>query len=111
MKKEISKKGYRTLAIVWTLAAASMAVAVVRRLPELNVFVLVLMLFSVLIASNFWQACRRAPDENGPAQPARSYEWDEDGYIAPPPPIGSQLFTDETPSRDLNNNSEENDHE
>ena len=111
MKKEISKKGYRTLAIVWTLAAASMAVAVVRRLPELNVFVLVLMLFSVLIASNFWKACRRMPDETDSGRPVRSYEWDEDGYIAPPPPIGSQLFTDEAPPRDSNNNSEENDHE
>ena len=36
MNKKIPKKGYRVLAIVWTLAAASMAVAVVRRLPGQN---------------------------------------------------------------------------
>ena len=116
MKKEIPKKGYRTLSLVWTLAAASMAVAVVRRLPELNVPLLVLLLFSVLIAYNFRQAYRRAPDETVPVPPSRSYDWDDeedDFYVAPPPPIGSQLFTDDTPARPYgqNQDSEENDHE
>ena len=116
MKKEIPKKGYRTLSLVWTLAAASMAVAVVRRLPELNVPLLVLLLFSVLIAYNFWQAYHRTPDEAGPGQPARFDEWDDeedDFYVAPPPPIGSQLFTDDAPARPCgqNQDSEENDHE
>ena len=90
-----------------------MAVAVVRRLPELNVPLLVLLLFSVLIAFNFRQAYRRTPDETEPVRPARTSEWDEDGYIVPPPPIGSQLFADDEPTtaHGPNQDSEENDHE
>ncbi len=50
MKKNISRRGYRVLAIVWTLAAASMAVAVVRRLPELNMVHLLLLAASAVAA-------------------------------------------------------------
>ena len=60
--KRIDKKGYRVLAVVWTLAAASMAVAFVRRLAEFNLLLLLLLALSTLTASNFWKAYRRAPE-------------------------------------------------
>ncbi len=66
MKKQITKKGYRVLAIVWTIAAASMAVAFVRRLAEFNLLLLLLLVLSLLTASNFWRAYRRTPEEDGP---------------------------------------------
>ena len=70
MKKQITKKGYRVLAIVWTLAAASMAVAFVRRLGEFNLLLLLLLVLSLLTASNFWKAYRRTPGED-PARGGR----------------------------------------
>ena len=63
MNKKISKKGYRVLAIVWTLAAASMAVAVVRRLPELNMAWLLLLAASAVAARSFWKTYRRTPED------------------------------------------------
>ena len=44
MKKQITKKGYRVLAIVWSMAAASMAGACVRRLAEFNLLFLLLLI-------------------------------------------------------------------
>ncbi len=63
MKKNISRKGYRVLAIVWTLAAASMAVAVVRRLPELNMVPLLLLAASAVAAMSFWKTYKRTPED------------------------------------------------
>ena len=51
MKKRITKKGYRVLAILWTLAAASIAVAFVRRLAEFNLMLLMLLALSALVAA------------------------------------------------------------
>ena len=62
MKKKIPRKGYRTLALVWMLAAAAMAVAVVRRLPDLSPMPLFLLVVSLLIAVNFWKTYKRAPE-------------------------------------------------
>ena len=61
MNKKISRKGYKVLAMVWTLAAASMAVAVVRRLPMLNVPMLGLFVVSLVAASSFWKTYRNTP--------------------------------------------------
>ena len=63
MKKNISRKGYRVLAIVWTLAAASMALAVVRRLPELNMVHLLLLAASAVAAMSFWKTYKRTPED------------------------------------------------
>ena len=63
MKKNISRRGYRVLAIVWTLAAASMAVAVVRRLPELNMVHLLLLAASAVAAMSFWKTYKRTPED------------------------------------------------
>ena len=63
MKKNIYRKGYRVLAIVWTLAAASMAVAVVRRLPELNMVHLLLLAASAVAAMSFWKTYKRTPED------------------------------------------------
>lgn len=64
-KKRIPRGGYRVLAIVWTLAAASMAVAVVRRLPGLSVPSLCLLAVSILAAMSFWSSYKRIPLEGG----------------------------------------------
>ena len=61
MNKKISRKGYKVLAMVWTLAAASMAVAVVRRLPLLNVLLLGLFVVSLAAAAKFWKSYRNTP--------------------------------------------------
>lgn len=53
-KKPVGKQ-YRVLAIVWTLAAAAMAVAVIRRLPEVAPMHLLLLVVSILIAAGSWR--------------------------------------------------------
>ena len=58
MDKKIPRKGYKVLAVIWTLAAASMAVAVARRLPALNVPLFGLFVVSLLAASSFWKTYR-----------------------------------------------------
>ena len=63
MKKQIPRKGYRVLAIVWTLAAASVAVAFVRRLAEFNLFLLLMTVLSTLTAANMWKTYQRTPEE------------------------------------------------
>ena len=94
MKKKITKKGYRVLAVVWTLAAASMAVAFVRRLA--------LTALSILAANNFWQSYRRTPEETA-----------GDPFASPPKFSGDPVLFDDDPPRfdHLNKDSEENTHE
>ncbi len=104
MKKKITKKGYRVLAIVWTLAAASMSVAFVRRLAEFNLPLLALTALSILVAANFWKSYRRTPEQ---AQAPRSL------FDSPPKFSGDPvLFDDDPPCFDHpNKDSEENTHE
>lgn len=104
MKKKIPKSGYRVLAIVWTLAAASMAVAFVRRLAEFNLFLLLLLILSTLTAANFWKAYRNTPGEAFPAP----------DLFTDPPKFADDpvLFDGDPPSAALpNKDSEENDNE
>lgn len=105
MKKNIPKSGCRVLAVIWTLAAASMAVAFVRYLPvEFNLPLLLLLVLSVLTASNFWKAYRNTPGEAFPSQ----------DLFTDPPKFADDpvLFDDDPPSADLpNKDSEENDNE
>ena len=63
-KKKIGRKGYKILAIIWTLAAAAMAVATVRTLQAgmLNMGRLILTAVSVLAASSFWRSYKRTPE-------------------------------------------------
>jgi len=99
MKKKITKKGYRLLAVIWTLAAASMAVAFVRRLAEFNLLVLLLLALSTLTAANFWKAYRMTPEEKG-----------VDPFHEPPKFADHPaLFDDDPPNP--NKDSEENDNE
>ncbi len=108
--KRIDKKGYRVLAIVWTLAAASMAVAFVRRLAEFNLLLLLLLALSTLTASNFWKAYRRAPEVGGPSPldaPPRPSTPLDSGRL----PLGVELFADDEPTNHSNKDSEENTHE
>ena len=95
-KKTISKKGYRTLAIVWTLAAAAMAVAFVRRLAEFNLFLLLMTVLSMLLASNFWKSWRNIPEESV-----------LDPFDAPPEFADDPVLFDDDPPQ--HNDSEEND--
>ena len=119
MKKEISKKGYRTLAVTWTLAAAAMAVAFVRRIAEFNLLLLLLLVLSTLIASSFWRSYHATPERESvvpghdPFDDPPSFRDDPELFDDAPPPIGSQLFADDAPSpaRRPNQDSEEKDHE
>jgi len=99
MKKKISRKGYRMLAIVWTLAAASMAVAVVRRLAEFNLLLILLLILSTLTAAGFWKSYRMTTEDQ-----------DADPFCSPPKfaddPV---LFEDDPPH--TNQDSEEKNHE
>ena len=47
---------YRVLAIVWTLAALSMLVGVIRQLPCVNKLGLVILALSVAAAALWWSA-------------------------------------------------------
>lgn len=103
MKKKITKKGYRVLALVWVLAAASMAVAFVRRLPQFSLPLFLLAALSVLIAANFWQSFRRTPEETVP-----------DLFSTPPRFSDNPVLFDDIPdahTKPFNKNSEENTHE
>ena len=62
-KKNITKKQYKILAMVWMLAAAAMAVAFIQRLAEFNMFLLLMLVLSLLLATNFWKSYKIAPDE------------------------------------------------
>ncbi len=106
MRKRIPKSGYRVLAVIWTLAAASIAVAFVRCLPvEFNLFLLLLLALSILTASNFWRTYHNTPGEE--------LQTPEDPFAAPPKFSGDPvLFDDDPPSAaQPNKDSEENDNE
>ena len=67
MFKKPSAKQYRILAVIWALAAASMAVSVVRRLPQLSPLHLLLMAVSLFVAASSWKSWkvhRKAEEEN-----------------------------------------------
>ena len=96
MNKKITKKGYRILAIVWTLAAASMAVAVVRRLPELSVMTLCLLAASVIAARGFWKSYRRTPEVAGGPAPFAGL----DPFDGPPKFSGRSALFDDDPNQD-----------
>ena len=96
MKKNITRKGCRTLAIVWTLAAASMAVAFVRRLAEFNLFLLLMLVLSVFTAAGFWRTWR-GMEEEAPRDP----------FGAPPRFADDPVLFDDDPPQP--NDSEEND--
>ena len=103
MRKKIPKSGYRVLAIVWTLAAASMAVAFVRRLPQFNLPLFLLLALSVLTAANFWQSHRRTPEEAPP-----------DLFSTPPRFADNPVLFDDIPepcAKPFHKDSEENTHE
>ena len=61
----MTKKQYKTLSIIWMLAAAAMAAAFVRRIAEFNLLLLLLMVVSLLLATGFWKSYKTAPDEGG----------------------------------------------
>ena len=62
-KKQMTKKQYKMLSMVWMLAAAAMAVAFVRRIAEFNLLLLLLMVLSLLLATGFWKSYKTAPEE------------------------------------------------
>ena len=97
-KKTITRKGYRVLAVVWTLAAASVAVAFVRRLAEFNLFLLLMAVLSALLAAGFWKSWRGAPEKAAP-----------DPFDAPPEFADNPVLFDDDPPK--HNDSEENDNE
>ena len=62
-KKNITKKQYKILSMVWMLAAAAMAAAFIRRITEFNLVLLLLLVLSLLLATGFWKSYKTAPDE------------------------------------------------
>lgn len=103
MKKQLTRRGCRTLAILWTLAAASIAVAFVRRLAQFPLPLLLLLAVSVLIAANFWRSYRGMEEDTSFPDPFHT-----------PPKFTSDpvLFDDDPPgSPHPNQDSEENTHE
>ena len=103
MKKEIPKKGYRTLAIIWTLAAASMAVAVIRRMTDLGPLPLLLLVLSTLTAANFWRTYHKTAEDRG-----------IDPFDAPPVFADDPILFDDDPvpfGDDPNQDPEEKDNE
>ena len=117
MKKEIPKKGYRTLAIIWTLATASISVAFVRHLTfrDFNLFLLLLVILSTLTAANFWKAYHRTPEKGvpDPFSVPPKFADNPELFDDPVPPAGGRLFTGDDSSRahGPNQDSEEKNHE
>ena len=62
-KKQMTKKQYKMLAMIWMLAAAAMAVAFIRRIAEFNLLLLLLLVLSLLLATGFWKSYKTAPEE------------------------------------------------
>ena len=62
-KKQMTKKQYKILSMVWMLAAAAMAVAFMRRIAEFNLVLLLLLVLSLLLATGFWKSYKTAPEE------------------------------------------------
>ena len=49
--------------MVWMLAAAAVAVAFMRRIAEFNLFLLLMLVLSLLLATGFWKSYKNAPEE------------------------------------------------
>ena len=62
-KKNTTKQQYKILSMVWMLAAAALAVAFVRRIAEFNLFFLLMLVLSLLLATGFWKSYKTAPEE------------------------------------------------
>ena len=62
-KKQMTKKQYKILSMIWMLAAAAVAVAFVRRIAEFNLFLLLMLVLSLLLATGFWKSYKTAPEE------------------------------------------------
>ena len=60
MSPKKRKGQYRVLAIVWSFAALSMLSAVIRQIPNVNVFALIILALSVAAASIWWSAYLKA---------------------------------------------------
>ena len=67
-KKKTTKKQYKILAMVWMLAAAAVAVAFIRRLAEFNLFLLLMLVLSLLLATGFWKSYKNAPEDGNTNQ-------------------------------------------
>ena len=67
-KKNTTKKQYKILAMVWMLAAAAMAVAFIRRMAEFNLFLLLMLVLSLLLATGFWKSYKSAPEDDNTNQ-------------------------------------------
>ena len=61
-KKQMTKKQYKVLSMIWMLAAAAMAAAFVRRIAEFNLILLLLLVLSLLLATGFWKSYKTAPE-------------------------------------------------
>ena len=65
-KKQTTKKQYKILAMVWMLAAAAVAVALIRRIAyDFNLILLLMLVLSLLMATGFWKTYKTAPEEDG----------------------------------------------
>ena len=62
-KKQMTKKQYKILAMIWMLAAAAVAVAFMRRIAEFNLFLLLMLVLSLLMATGLWKSYKTAPEE------------------------------------------------
>ena len=62
-KKQMTKKQYKILAMIWMLAAAAIAVAFIRRIAEFNLVLLLLLVLSLLLGTGFWKSYKTAPEE------------------------------------------------
>ena len=65
MKKETTRKQCHVLAVVWTLAAAAVGVAFVRRLPRIHLLLLALLALSLISAVSWWRAYKMTPEQDG----------------------------------------------
>ena len=62
-KKQLTKKQYKILSIVWMLAAAAVAAAFLRRILEFNLVLLLMLVLSLLLSTGFWKSYKTAPEE------------------------------------------------
>lgn len=67
MSGKTRRDRYRVLFVVWTLAAISMALGVLRMLPEVNVFALVILALSA-VSSFIWRRAYRRETQNDVVQ-------------------------------------------